>query len=170
VTVSIGGNDVDGCPTQPNPTACVDANMPRATRNLTTIVKRLRAAGGKQMRIIGSTYPDVELGLWVHPTVLGANTIALVPESISSFQNVINPGLKRAYDTVGAAFVDVTRATGAYGPFLATNDPPFGEIPAPVARVCILTYFCDGSFNIHMKTPGYHIIAGLEANTLPKRK
>ena len=170
VTISIGGNDVDGCPTQPDPTGCVKANMPKATKNLTKIVKQLRAAGGKQMRIIGSTYPDVELGLWVHPTVLGANTLALVPGSISAFKDNINPGLKKAYDSVGAAFVDVTKATGAYGPFLATNDPTFGQIPVPVAKVCTLTYFCDGTFNIHMKTPGYHIIAALEAQTLPKLK
>jgi lysophospholipase L1-like esterase len=170
VTISIGGNDVDGCPTQPDPTGCVKTNMPRATRNLTKIVKQLRAAGGKQMRIIGSTYPDVELGLWVHPTVLGANTLALVPGSISAFQDDINPGLKKAYDTVGAALVDVTKATGAYGPFVATTDPTFGQIPVPVAKVCTLTYFCDGTFNIHMKTPGYHIIAALEAKTLPRLK
>ena len=170
VTISIGGNDVDGCPTQPDPTGCVKANMPKATKNLTQIVKQLRAAGGKQMRIIGSTYPDVELGLWVHPTVLGANTLALVPGSISAFKDNINPGLKKAYDSVGAAFVDVTKATGTYGPFLATNDPTFGQIPVPVAKVCTLTYFCDGTFNIHMKTPGYHIIAALEAATLPKLK
>jgi len=170
VTISIGGNDVDGCPTQSDPTGCVKANMPKATKNLTKIVKQLRAAGGKQMRIIGSTYPDVELGLWVHPTVLGANTLALVPGSISAFKDDINPGLKKAYDTVGAAFVDVTKGTGAYGPFVATNDPTFGQIPVPVAKVCTLTYFCDGTFNIHMKTPGYHIIAALEASTLPKLK
>jgi lysophospholipase L1-like esterase len=168
VTISIGGNDVDGCPTQPDPTGCVKAAMPKAIRNLTKIVKQLRAAGGPQMRIIGSTYPDVELGLWVHPTVLGANTLALVPGSISLFLDTINPGLKKAYGTVGAAFVDVTKATGAYGPFVATNDPTFGPIPVPVAKVCRLTYFCDGTFNIHMKTPGYHIIAALEAATLPR--
>jgi lysophospholipase L1-like esterase len=168
VTVSIGGNDVDGCPTQADPTGCVKANMPTAIKNLTKIVRQLRAAGGKQMRIIGSTYPDVELGLWVHPTVLGPNTLSLVPGSISSFLDVINPGLKKAYDTVGAAFADVTKATGAYGPFVATTDPVFGQIPVPVARVCTLTYFCDGTYNIHMKTPGYHIIARLEAATLPK--
>jgi lysophospholipase L1-like esterase len=170
VTISIGGNDVDGCPTQPDPTGCVNTNMPRATKNLTRIVKQLRAAGGKQMRIIGSTYPDVELGLWVHPTVLGKNTLALVPGSISSFRDVINPGLRKAYATVGASFVDVTKATDAYGSFAGTLDPTFGEIPVPVARVCTLTFFCDGSFNIHMKTPGYHIIAALEAKTLPRLK
>src|ERR1700760_67753 len=102
VTISIGGNDVDGCPVKPDPTGCVKANMPKATTNLTKIVKQLRAAGGKQMRIIGSTYPDVELGLWVHPTVLGASTLALVPGSISAFQDDIHPALKKAYATVGA--------------------------------------------------------------------
>src|SRR6202000_1613619 len=157
LTVSIGGNDVDGCPTQANPTACVSANMPQAVKNLTKIVKQLRAAGGSHMRIIGSTYPDVELGLWVHPTVLGANTLALVPGSISAFHDVINPGLRKAPEPAGAPFVAGTSATGAYGPFMATNDPTFGQIPVPVAKVCTLTYFCDGSFNIHMKTPGYHI-------------
>ena len=170
VTISIGGNDVDGCPVKPDPTGCVKANMPLAVKNLTKIVKRLRAAGGPQMQIIGSTYPDVELGLWVHPTALGANTMALVPGSISAFLDTINPGLKKAYETVGAAFVDVTKATGAYGPFVATTDPTFGQIPVPVAKVCTLTYFCDGTFNIHMRTPGYHIIAALEAATLPKLK
>src|ERR1700748_1308687 len=105
VTISIGGNDVDGCPTQPDPTGCVKANMPKATTNLTKIVKQLRAAGGSQLQIIGSTSPDAELGLWVHPTVLGANTLALVPGSISAFLDVINPGLEKAYDSVGAAFV-----------------------------------------------------------------
>ncbi len=64
----------------------------------------------------------------------------------------------------------MTRATGAYGPFLVTRDRTFGQIPVPVATVCRLTYFCDGSFNIHMKTAGYRIIAALEAEALPKLK
>jgi lysophospholipase L1-like esterase len=168
VTISIGGNDVDTCPTKPDPTGCVKQNMPPATANLTKIVKALRTAGGKDMRIIGSTYPDVELGLWVKPVL--PNSLALVTGSLSAFQDDINPGLKKAYDTVGASFVDVTTATGAFGPFVSTNDPTFGMIPVPVAKVCTLTYFCDGTFNIHMKTPGYAIIAGLEAATLPKLK
>jgi lysophospholipase L1-like esterase len=167
VTISIGGNDVDSCPTEADPTGCVKANMPKAIKNLTKIVKQVRAAGGSQLRIIGSTYPDVELGLWVHPGVLGPNTMALVPGSISAFLDDINPGLKKAYNTVGATLVDVTKATGAYGPFLVTTDPTYGQIPVPVEKVCALTYFCS-NLNIHMKTAGYHIIAALEAATLPK--
>jgi hypothetical protein len=37
-----------------------------------------------------------------------------------------------------------------------------------VAKACRLTYFCT-SLGIHMTTPGYHIIAELEAKTLPRR-
>jgi hypothetical protein len=165
VTISIGGNDVDVCLAKADPLGCVRQNMPQAVANLTKIVKRVRAAGGKRMQIIGSTYPDVALGAWVLPNVFGDNRFTLATESLTAFRQVINPGLKRAYRSGGAAFVDVTAATGAYGPFVTTNDPTYGVIPVPVATVCRLTFFCT-RVDIHMTTPGYGIIARLEANAL----
>jgi GDSL-like Lipase/Acylhydrolase family len=168
VTISIGGNDVDVCLATPDPLGCVAGNMPKATANLTKIVKRLRAAGGKQMQIIGSTYPDVALGAWVLPNTFGDNRFTLAAESVTAFRRLINPGLKRAYSSVGAKFVDVTAATGAYGPFVTTNDPPYGVIPVPVATVCRLTFFCT-RVDIHMTTPGYAVIARLEALALAAR-
>ncbi|MFZ0384563.1 MAG: SGNH/GDSL hydrolase family protein [Solirubrobacteraceae bacterium] len=165
VTISIGGNDVDGCLANADPLGCVGANMPKATANLTKIVKQLRAAGGKPMQIIGSTYPDVALGAWVLPTPFGDNRFTLAAESVTAFRRLINPGLQRAYRSVGAAFVDVTAATGAYGPFVTTNDPPYGVIPVPVATVCRLTFFCT-RVDIHMTTAGYAVIARLEATAL----
>jgi lysophospholipase L1-like esterase len=168
VTISIGGNDVDQCPTQMDPNGCVARNMVPAKANLTKMVKELRAAGGKDMRIIGSTYPDVELGLWVHPTLLGPTTLTVATGSLTAFADDINPGLKKAYASVAnSAFVDVTAATGAYGPFVTTNDPTYGQIPVPVAKVCRYTFFCS-RVDIHMTTPGYAIIAKLEAAELPK--
>ena len=142
--------------------------MPKATANLTKIVKQLRAAGGQGMQIIGSTYPDVALGAWVLPTPFGDNRFTLAAESVTSFRRLINPGLKRAYRSVGAAFVDVTAATGAYGPFVTTNDPTYGVIPVPVATVCRLTFFCT-RVDIHMTTAGYAVIARLEAQALAPR-
>jgi lysophospholipase L1-like esterase len=167
VSVSIGGNDVDRCPTAMDPNGCVHTNMGPATANLTKMVKELRAAGGADMRIIGSTYPDVELGLWVNPTILGPSTLTVMAGSLTAFTVDVNPGLKKAYDAAGAAFVDVTTATGAFGPFVTTMDPTYGQIPVPVAMVCKYTYFCK-DFDIHMTTAGYSIIARLEAATLPK--
>ncbi len=169
VTISIGGNDVDGCIANPaTAAACVAHNMPLATANLTTMVRQLRAAGGKTMRIVGSTYPDVVLGAWVRQDVFGAIAPTLAANSLTSFASVINPGLRKAYATVGASFVDVTTATGAFGPFVTTTIPTYGTVPVPVARVCELTYFCK-DLNIHMQPAGYAIIAKLEAATLPKR-
>jgi lysophospholipase L1-like esterase len=168
VTISIGGNDIDGCVTASDPLACVVSNMVTARANLTKIVKQLRAAGGKRMRIVGSTYPDVILGAWVRRDTFGdPGGFNMAVNSLTAFDTYINPGLKKAYDSVGASFVDVTAATGAYGRFDVVNLPPYGLIPTPVAQVCRLTYFCQ-DLGIHMTTAGYHIIAKLEAATLPK--
>jgi len=65
------------------------------------------------------------------------------------------------------SFVDVTAATGAYGPFDTTVLAPYGTIPTPVGRVCRLTFFCT-LLDIHMTTAGYGLIARLEAAKLPR--
>ena len=169
VTISIGGNNIDGCIADPaTAVACVVKAMPLATANLTKMVKQLRAAGGRRLRIVGSTYPDVALGTWVRQDIFGPNAPNLAASSITSFATVINPGLEKAYATVGATFINVTAATGAFGPFVTTTIPTYGTVPVPVAKVCELTYFCK-DLNIHMQPAGYAIIARLEAATLPKR-
>ena len=167
VTISISGNDVTPCIPAADPIGCIKAKMKTVRANLAKIVRPLRAAGGKKMRIVGSTYPDVVLGAWVRPE-LGDGRFTLATNSLTSFQSYINPGLKKTYASVGGSFVDVTRATGAYGSFGTVATKQYGRIPAPVAKACELTYFCS-SLGIHMTTPGYHIIAKLEAATLPKR-
>lgn len=169
VTITIGGNDVDGCIPQADPLACVSQHMPAAVTNLKRIGHAIRAAGGKGLRIIGSTYPDVALGAWVRPDIFGDNRFTLATESLTAFRSVINPGLARAYRSVHAAFVDVTAATGAYGPFVTRRDAPYGTVPVPVAEVCRLTFFCT-HLDIHMTTAGYAIIARLEANVLPRAR
>ena len=168
VTISIGGNDVDVCIPQADPNTCVAHNMKGAVRNLESIVKQLRRAGGKSLRIVGTTYPDVVLGAWVRTDVFGTNAFTLATESLTSFDKFINPGLAKAYKSGHAKFVDVTRATGAYGRFDTTTLAPYGTIPTPVATVCKLTFFCQ-FLDIHMKTPGYGIIAKLVDATLPRR-
>jgi lysophospholipase L1-like esterase len=169
VTISIGGNDVTPCIPQSARLACVRTAMKKVSRNLRKIVKRLRAAGGRQMRLIGSTYPDVVLGGWVRPETFGNSGPTIATESLTSFAESINPGLRRAYASAGGAFVDVTRATGAYGPFITRHTKKYGDIPVPVAKVCTLTYFCS-RLGIHMTIRGYHIIARLEAAKLPRRR
>jgi lysophospholipase L1-like esterase len=169
VTVSISGNDVTPCIPAADPIGCIKITMKTVRANLGKIVRQLRAAGGKTMRIVGSTYPDVVLGAWVRPDVFGDGRFTLAANSLTSFRAYLNPGLKNTYASVGGAFVDVTRATGAYGSFGTVATKQYGRIPAPVAKACELTYFCT-SLGIHMTTPGYHIVAKLEAATLPKKR
>jgi len=87
---------------------------------------------------------------------------------VPAFRDFINPALKQEYEAHGAAFVDVTAATGAYGSLKQTTTlAPYGKVPLPVAKVCELTYFCQ-YHDIHPRTPGYTVIATLIVATLPQ--
>lgn len=109
ITVSIGGNDVTACAREADPVPCVATAIDGIKTNVGELVQRLRKAGGKKVRIVGTTYPDVILGQWVGE---GANQ-DLAKLSVVAFQQLINPALKDTYGSVGGGFVDVTAATGA---------------------------------------------------------
>lgn len=166
ITVSIGGNDITRCAREADAVTCVGAALPRVEKNLATLLKRLRNAGGPKVRLVGITYPDVILGQWV-----GENPNQdLAKLSVVAFQSLINPALKKTYEAFGGRFVDVTRATGAYTPLEQTVDyPPYGTIPVAVADVCRLSFYCSDR-DIHATTAGYRIIADLIAKTLPRRR
>ena len=134
--------------------------------NLATLVRALRAAAGPGVPIVGTTYPDVILGLYLSKS---ASARSLASLSVTAFKALINPALKKQYESVAGYFVDVTSATGAYGPMTETTTlAPYGKIPVPVARVCELTFFCQ-YMDIHPRTEGYRIIANLVVGVLPQR-
>jgi lysophospholipase L1-like esterase len=164
ITVSIGGNDVTSCASQANPIPCVGTAVTNITTNVTTLATALRAAAGPKVPIIGLTYPDVILGDYVYPSLptTPART-ALAQESVVAFKSLINPALTKAYTPAGGFLVDVTKATGAYIPLTQTVAlKPYGVIPAAVAKVCTLTWFCQQG-NIHATTSGYTFIGQLVA-------
>jgi lysophospholipase L1-like esterase len=165
VTVSIGGNDVTSCAKDPSPIPCVSAAVEGIKKNLGTMLTRIRAAAGPNTTIIGITYPDVILGAYLQPSPSAKDLAKL---SVTAFQSVINPALAAQYQAVDGTFVDITKATGAYGSFDETTDlAPYGVIPTPVAKVCELTYFCQYT-DIHPKTSGYTLIARQIADAMPK--
>jgi lysophospholipase L1-like esterase len=167
ITVSIGGNDVTACARAADPVACVGTAVTGIKENGGELVKRLRKAAGRKARIVGITYPDVILGGWVSGQQADRDLAGL---SVIAFQSLINPALKEVYESVGGRFVDVTKATGAYGPLdQMTTYGPYGEVPVPVAEVCRISYYCEYR-DIHLKTVGYGIVADLIAKTLPRRK
>jgi lysophospholipase L1-like esterase len=165
VTVSIGGNDVTACAREANPVPCVATAAASITKNVKTLAKRLRKAGGKKFRLVGTTYPDVILGQWVRPPV----NQDLAKLSTVAFKSLINPALVKAYKAGKGKLVDVTKATDAYGPLDQTTTlDPYGTIPVPVAKVCSLTWYCQFG-DIHANSKGYKVIAQLVVKTLPKR-
>ena len=165
VTVSIGGNDLIRCALSANPLSCVTGVVSSIGKNLTELLRGIRAAAGATVPIVGTTYPDVLLDLDLSPL---APVRSLGAASVSAFKLLFNPELERSYAAVGAKFADVTAATGAYGPLGTTTElAPYGRIPVPVAKVCELTFFCQ-YHDIHPRTPGYRIIAELVVKALPR--
>lgn len=164
ITVSIGGNDVTACAAQANPIPCVGTAVTSIEQNVTTLATGLRAAAGPKVPLIGLTYPDMFLGVYVYPAQPAtAPRLALASASVVAFKSLINPALVKAYAAAGGAFVDVTAATGAYTPLTTTvTVAPYGTIPRAVARVCTLTWFCAVG-NIHATSTGYALIGKLVA-------
>ncbi len=161
ITVSIGGNDVTGCATAPNPITCFFTAVSTVQTNITKLAKALRSAAGPGVPIIGLTYPDFLLGIWVHPpsSIHQSSADRSVAElSVTGFRDDLNPALKMAYSRADAKFVDVTAATGAYTSLTQmTTVSPYGQIPVAVAQICKLTWYCAlGS--IHANTEGYTFI------------
>jgi lysophospholipase L1-like esterase len=162
ITVSIGGNDVVPCSTSSNPIACVGTAVTSITTNVTSTASQLRAAAGPKVPIIGSTYPDVILGTYVYPkNPAPAAAISLAKLSVVAFKSLVNPALAKAYATSFGAFVDVTKATGAYTSLTRTvHTSKYGTVPVPVASVCTLTWFCAKG-DIHPMNKGYTLIGKL---------
>lgn len=156
VTVSIGGNDVTACAANADPVSCVAGVTDEIKSHVATLARGLRAAAGPGVPIIGLTYPDVILGMWVYPPTKPDTSLATL--SVTAFKSLINPALSQAYAGAGARFVDVTADTGAYTPLTDTTTlAPYGTVPVAVAKVCDLTWYCQLG-NIHAKTVGYHLI------------
>jgi hypothetical protein len=153
---------VTACASQSNPISCVATAVSGITRNVTSLAAALRTAAGPKVPLIGLTYPDVILGSYVYPThPAGAGALSLAKLSVVAFKSLINPALAKAYGAAQGSLVDVTKATGAYVPLTKTvHSRTYGTIPAAVASVCTLTWFCAQG-NIHATTKGYTLIGKL---------
>lgn len=166
ITISLGGNDFLDCGLRTDLLSCVTAAVRTIGANLTMLLTRLRSATGPDTRIVGTTYPDIFLGeLLSHDSAVRA----LARLSVSAFQSLLNPELARVYAAAGAEFVDVTKASGGYGPLTQlTTLAPYGRIPVPVADICKLTWFCQ-LHDVHPRPAGHALIARLVVATLPRQ-
>jgi lysophospholipase L1-like esterase len=156
VTLIIGGNDVlIPCVRDPQFADCVRSRLPRMRSELRRTLQELRSAGGQDLRIVGLTYPDIFLGAWVWPGVPHERATA----TVGVFETLFNPVLAEEYARVGATFVDITSATGAYVPLdQTTSAGTYGVVPRAVATACELTFYCEHR-DVHARTAGYRFIA-----------
>ena len=163
ITVTIGGIEVLPCELKPDEHTCAVAAM-KIDTNVKALASDLRTAAGPAVPIIGMTYPDAGLGAYVWPSrTFAPSTVSLAQSSVTAFKVLINPTLEKAYATANGAFVDVTAAMGAYTSLSRTvKTRAYGTIPAPVASLCALDWFCARG-DIHPRTAGYTVIGKLIA-------
>ncbi|PWK88312.1 lysophospholipase L1-like esterase [Lentzea atacamensis] len=155
VTIVIGGNDLAPCAIAQDPLQCAATTVTAITTNVAAALAELREAA-PDVKIVGLTYPDIFLGAWVNPSIPNGKNIARL--SVTMFQD-FNSKIAAVYAKFGAKFADVTNTTGGYGALTdLTQDPKYGRIPASVAKVCALTYFCDRT-DVHPTPAGHQAIA-----------
>jgi hypothetical protein len=164
ITVSIGGNDILGCAAASIFISCVTNALTTISDNLHQLLAGVRAAAGPTVPIVGLTYPDVFLGLYPSQDT---EQKQLARVSVSGFEGLFNPALASAYASVGATFVDVTKAAG--GDIPLTKSGPSGSrgsTPIAVRDVCALTYYCRLQ-DVHPTNSGDALIARLIVAALP---
>ena len=160
VTIDIGANDPEDCGSGAGLralTACIGTNLPKAIGNLGTILTRLRAAAGPDVRMVGMSYYLPALAEWRQGTL--GQGVAWVSERLAAGYNDL---LNRAYTTSGIRVANVFEAfeTSDFGNRVAV--PGVGTVPRNVARICQWTWACASpprGPNQHANQVGYGVIA-----------
>jgi lysophospholipase L1-like esterase len=161
VTIDIGANDPEDCGINGvslrTITTCFGTDIPDAASNLDTILARLRAAAGPDVRIVGMSYYLPALAEWRNG--LTGQAIAWVTERLAV---VYNDMLGRAYAKSDVRVANVFGAfqTSDFGNRVAV--PGVGTVPRNVANICQWTWECAGpprGPNQHANQAGYAVIA-----------
>jgi lysophospholipase L1-like esterase len=160
VTIDIGANDPEDCGIRPSVRAlssCVGTDIPDAITNLDSILARLRAAAGPDVRIVGMSYYLPALAEW--RSGMEGEAIAWVGEKLAV---VYNDLLDRAYAASGDRVANVFGAfdTSDFGNKMAV--PGIGTVPRNVALICRWTWECASpprGPNQHANQAGYGVIA-----------
>jgi lysophospholipase L1-like esterase len=150
LTIDIGANDVDACaPAGSIDAACVLNGMGTISKNLNTILSRLKAAGGGVPQSVGMSYYDPFLQYWL--TGAQGQVVAVASVALLVGINTIESAEYAAY---GFKVADV------FGAFKTANfaSPTLFGTPVNVQTLCALTFMCTLK-NIHANEDGYRVIA-----------
>jgi lysophospholipase L1-like esterase len=160
VTIDIGANDPEDCGVKLSLSAlatCVGTDVPDAIGNLGTILTRLRAAAGPDVRFVGMSYYLPALAEWRQGAT--GQAVAQVSERLAAGYNDL---LDRVYAQSGVRVANVFGAfeTSDFGNRTAV--PGVGTVPRNVARICQWTWECTSpprGPNQHANQAGYGVIA-----------
>jgi lysophospholipase L1-like esterase len=170
VTIDIGANDPEACGSVASIrsiASCAGADFPQAVRNLSTILDRLRAAGGTGLRIVGMNYYLPALAIW--RSGITGRVAAWAAEKLAAGYNDL---LDHAYTAAGARVANVFGAFSTSDFSNQTTVPGLGTVPRNVALICQWTWECTSAPrgpNQHANQTGYGVIARtfLSAADLP---
>lgn len=160
VTIDIGANDPEDCGSKAGLRAlssCVGTDVPDVIDNLDSILARLRAAAGPDVRIVGMSYYLPALAEW--RSGMEGQAIAWITEKLAVAYNDL---LDRAYAASGDKVANVFGAfdTSDFGNKAAV--PGIGTVPRNVALICRWTWECASrprGPNQHANQAGYGVIA-----------
>ncbi len=158
VTIDIGANDLNPCVVLTNINkliACLQKVIPKAVKNLATIMATLRAASPTPVKIIGMNYYVPELAGWLKGT-RAARTLA--KDSIALGQAFGND-LAGVYTKYGALVANVFGAFHTAAFKKRVSLPAFGMVPKDVAYICSYTWECSPAHDEHANRLGYAVIA-----------
>jgi lysophospholipase L1-like esterase len=160
ITIDIGANDPNSCYLD-NPLSdlpkCMSLRVKQTVRDLNTILAGLRAAGGRQVRIIGMNYYVPELAGWFDGK--DGQIVAVLSERLVHGYNIL---LAQTYHHYGARIANVFAAFHSADFTDHVHLPKLGTVPRNVATVCQLTWACaqyPRGPNEHANDTGYGIIA-----------
>jgi lysophospholipase L1-like esterase len=153
ITLDIGANDPEQCGSRPDlaKLATCAENLPHATTNVTTIVRRIKTAA-PGVRILAMNYYLPALAEW--RTGVTGRVVAYLAEKLAvSYNNMLD----KVYSQAGIKVANV------FGVFATTNfGDEVGGLPRNVAFVCRWTWECAApprGPNQHANPAGYQVIA-----------
>lgn len=154
VTLDVGANEVERCQRGAGfDSSCVGRGLASLRRNLPQAIRRLRAAGGGRLPLIGINYYNSFLGRWTD----GKDGRLLARRSVA-VERSINAALDRIYGRAHVPVADVEDAFSTDQLDRYVELAPYGRIPLAVAQVCRWTWSCSDKGDDHTNSAGYRVI------------